>query len=57
MRLSDDSWQQINQAVYGNDFWQTDYDPGSGTWECTFTVASDTVGDQSQRRMFRFRVD
>lgn len=27
-----------DQAVHGNDFWQTDFDPVSGTWSQTVTV-------------------
>jgi hypothetical protein len=30
--------QTGDQSVHGNDFWQTDYDPVSGTWEVTFNI-------------------
>jgi hypothetical protein len=40
----------LDQAVHGNDFWQTDFDPGSGTWSQTYNVAA----SPSVRR-FRFR--
>jgi hypothetical protein len=29
---------RVDQSVHGNDFWQTDYDPQSGTWSQTFTI-------------------
>jgi hypothetical protein len=28
----------LHQAVHGNDFWQTDYDPESATWSLTYNV-------------------
>ena len=46
-------WQATHQARYGNDFWQTDYDPSSKTWEVTFTVPADSP---DERREFRFVV-
>ena len=30
--------QRINQSVHGNDFWQTDYDPGTQRWQQTFNI-------------------
>ena len=39
---------RIDQGVHGNDFWQTDYDPRSGTWSQTFTVP---CGDAGSRRV------
>jgi hypothetical protein len=38
-----------DQAVHGNDFWQTDFDPETGTWSQTVTVpllesADHTIG-------------
>jgi hypothetical protein len=54
MRAPDGAWQTVDQAVHGNDFWQTDYRPESATWELTFSVPSDTPGDQRLRREVRF---
>ena len=28
----------LNQAVQGNDFWQTDYDPAHQTWSLTYNL-------------------
>ena len=47
-------WSVIDQSVHGKDFWQTDYDADTGTWEVTFSVPSDTPGDEPTRREYRF---
>jgi hypothetical protein len=57
MRAADGNWRTIDQAVHGNDFWQTDFDPASQTWEVTFTVPADTPDDLSIERAFRFGVE
>jgi hypothetical protein len=31
----------LDQSTHGNDFWQTDYDPASHTWELTFNIPVD----------------
>ena len=41
---------RVDQSVHGNDFWQTDYDPKSGTWSQTFTVPC--PGEGSRRVTF-----
>ena len=28
----------LNQAIHGNDFWQTDYDPATRKWSQTFNL-------------------
>ncbi len=48
-------WRKVDQSVHGNDFWQTDYDAASGTWEITYSVPLDTPGDERATRSFRFR--
>ncbi len=40
----------LNQAVHGNDFWQTDYDPQSATWSLTYNVPLDP-GNPHQIRL------
>jgi hypothetical protein len=30
--------RSLNQAVHGNDFWQTEYDAGHGRWRLTYNV-------------------
>jgi hypothetical protein len=36
----------INQAVSGNDFWQTDYDAAARTWSLTYNICLDTPHDE-----------
>jgi hypothetical protein len=31
----------LDQSAHGNDYWQTDFDPGRRTWEITFNIPSD----------------
>ncbi len=31
----------LDQAVHGNDFWQTDHDPGSGTYRLSYNLPLD----------------
>lgn len=31
----------LDQSVHGNDFWQTDHDPATGTWSRTYNVPVD----------------
>ena len=53
-RATSGDWQTIDQARFGNDFWQTDFDPSSKTWELTFTVPAESPDDRRERREFRF---
>jgi hypothetical protein len=34
----------LNQAVHGNDFWQTDYDASQGRWRLTYNLLRDGQG-------------
>lgn len=47
-------WRKVDQKVHGNDFWQTDYDAETGTWDITYNVDLDTPGDEKQKVEFRF---
>jgi hypothetical protein len=38
-----------DQAVHGNDFWQTDFDPVSGTWSQTVTMPLSAGADHTIR--------
>ena len=38
-----------DQAVHGNDFWQTDFDPETGTWSQTVTVPLSESADHTIR--------
>lgn len=37
---------RVDQSVHGNDYWQTDYDPQSGTWSQTFTIPCPHAGSR-----------
>jgi hypothetical protein len=43
----------FSQAVHGNDFWQTDYDPATGNWQMTFNVPLDRPAGQPRRLTFQ----
>ncbi len=49
-------WTQIDQSTYGNDYWQTDFDPTSGTWEMTYNIRMDSEGDKPVEREFKFKI-
>ena len=36
--------ETLDQSVHGNDFWQTDYDSGSGTWSRTYNIPAGAPG-------------
>jgi hypothetical protein len=40
-RFPGEDWRPVDQAVHGNDFWQTDYDPETTSWELTYTLPAD----------------
>lgn len=50
-------WIQIDQSTYGNDYWQTDFDPASGTWEITYNIHMDSQHDKSIEREFKFKIE
>jgi hypothetical protein len=47
-------WQKVNQAVYGNDFWQTEYNAVNNAWDITFNVNLDSPNDERQTVEFKF---
>jgi hypothetical protein len=47
-------WVEVNQSVHEHDFWQTDYDTKTGTWEITYTVPLDHPNDSRMIREYRF---
>jgi hypothetical protein len=57
IQQGDGSWRVVDQSIHGNDFWQTDYDPATGAWEITYTLAADTRGDARAGRAYRFRLE
>lgn len=48
-------WRKINQEVYGNDFWQSEYNPETKTWDITYNINLDTSNDE--RKMVEFKFD
>ena len=36
--------EAVDQSVHGNDFWQTDFDPGTGTWSRTYNIPAGASG-------------
>jgi hypothetical protein len=49
-------WRTVDQSDHGGDFWQTDYDEATATWQVTYSVPLDTPGDVRRQREFRFRL-
>eukprot|EP00898_Chlorokybus_atmophyticus_P007843 jgi/Chlat1/805/Chrsp104S01265 len=47
-------WSTINQAVNGKDFWQTEFDYRTGTFDVTYSISLDTRGDRRITRVFQF---
>jgi hypothetical protein len=50
------SWVKINQSVYGNDFWQTEYNSFTKKWEITYNINLDTADDLLQTAEFKFQL-
>jgi hypothetical protein len=50
----DGTWTRADQSVHGNDFWQTDFDAASGTWEITYSVP---LGASDSAQGLRFHLD
>lgn len=46
-RLRDGARVPLDQSVNGNDFWQTDYDPDTGTYRMTFNLPLDGVDEST----------
>lgn len=49
-----DVWAAVDQSVHGRDFWQTDYDTKTETWEITYTVPLDRPDDVRMPTEYRF---
>jgi len=43
----DDCWEIVDQSYHGKDFWQTDYDPETETFELTYNVNQDIESDET----------
>jgi len=51
-----ETWIPVDQSVHGNDYWQTDYDAQTRTWQITCSIPMDTPSDHRTSRSFRFRL-
>ena len=47
-------WVEVNQEVHGKDFWQTDYNTDTKTWELTFNINLDSPNDQKRKLEFAY---
>lgn len=47
-------WVKVNQEVYGNDFWQTEYNVTNGKWDISFNINLDAQNDIRQKVEFAF---
>ncbi len=56
VRMEDGREVPVDQTVQGNDFWQTEFDPASGTYAVTYNVNLDTPGDKRRTARFVLRV-
>jgi hypothetical protein len=50
----DEAWAEVDQSVHGCDFWQTDYENRTRTWEMTYTVNLDRLNDERIPTVYRF---
>jgi hypothetical protein len=48
------AWTTVDQSVHGKDFWQTDFDQATKTWEITYTLPFATPDDVRKARWLRF---
>lgn len=55
-RVPGRDWQPVDQSVHGNDFWQTDYDPETASWELTYTLPTDS-SEPTQQYRFSLRAE
>lgn len=54
---SEGVWKGLDQAVHGRDFWQTDFDPTTKTWEITWNVGLDSLEPGGAENRFRLRME
>lgn len=52
LERTDGGWTEIDQAIHGDDFWQTEHDPDTRTWTRIYNV--DLAGGEG-KRAFRIR--
>lgn len=46
-RAKTNGWEIVNQANYGKDFWQTEYDAVTGLFNIIYNVNQDTINDNT----------
>lgn len=52
-----DKWIEVDQSVHGNDFWQTEFDAITKTWDITYNLNLDTPNNERIVREFKFLID
>jgi hypothetical protein len=53
-RKVDGEWNRVDQSVHGSDYWQTEYDDASDTWDITYNINLDTPDDRRKTVEFKF---
>jgi hypothetical protein len=48
------NWQKVNQEVHGSDFWQTEYDALTCSWDITYNINLDAPDDKMLTADFKF---
>jgi len=54
-QVADGKDVKVDQSVYGNDYWQSDYDAVNKKWSITYNIPLDTKDDKPQTRRFILR--
>lgn len=49
-----DEWKKVDQSVHGNDFWQSEYNTKTSTWDISYNLDMDTPHDERITREFKF---
>ncbi|MDR2756901.1 MAG: hypothetical protein LBC20_14475 [Planctomycetaceae bacterium] len=51
-----ENWEKIDQSHHGNDFWQTDFDQNSRTWEIIYNINMDSTDNNKNDQEFKFEL-
>lgn len=49
-------WAVIDQSQHGKDFWQTDFNPVSKSWEITYSIPSNIHKENCFSQQYRFKL-
>lgn len=53
-RAADNCWEIVDQSYHGKDFWQTDYNPSTDSFEIIYSVNQDTEDDSNENIQYYF---